>query len=343
MLIGRSASTIGAIRRLEAVAASAAEVLLSGPTGVGKELYARHLHETSGRTGKFVAVNCGAIPGELFENEMFGHVAGAFTGAATRREGLVAHAEQGTLFLDEVHALLPVNQVKLLRLLQEKEYRALGEAKIRIANVRIVSATNVDLTRAATRGEFRQDLFYRLHVVPVKIPPLRERTEDIEPLVEHFAQAFAQRYGGPVIRLGAPAIARMLAYSWPGNVRELENCVHRLTCVGLGRVIEPDDLDLDHDGAVEGELPIDRVLSQAFCRAKAELVASFERRYVAHALARSGGNIASAARLSGKPRRAFFALMRRHGIDPAVFRAKPAGGRHGVGESDEPRLEVRLG
>ena len=189
-------------------------------------------------------MNCGALPADLLENELFGHVGGAFTGARPSSEGLVAAAERGTLFLDEVDSLTPVGQVKLLRFLQEKEYRRLGETRIRRANVRIVAATNANLVTAVRDGRFREDLFFRLRVVPLEVPPLCDRISDIQLLVEEFAARFAESYGLPGISVSDEALQRLTSYKWPGNIRELENCVNYLTCLQLGRPIEPMDLPL---------------------------------------------------------------------------------------------------
>ena len=244
-LVGCSSAHQKVLNQLRKVANTDAEVLIYGPTGVGKELYARYVHECSGRrNGNFTPVNCGAVPEALFENEMFGHMVGAFTGADSRREGLVAAAEGGTLFLDEVDALRSFNQVKLLRFLQEREYRRLGDTCLRRANVRIVAATNTDLRSAVREGSFREDLFFRLRVVPVDIPPLCERPDDIPVLVREFTTRYAGRYGLPPVALSDAAWYRMSFYGWPGNVRELENCVRFLTCQQFGRCIEPDDLPL---------------------------------------------------------------------------------------------------
>jgi DNA-binding NtrC family response regulator len=309
--VGESAAHRRLLSALERVAGTDAEILITGESGVGKELYARHAHEHSRRAARpFVAVNCGSIPGELLENELFGHVGGAFTGASSRADGLVGQAEGGTLLLDEVDALAPRNQVKLLRFVQEKEYRRLGEPRLRRADVRIIAATNADLVEATVQGNFREDLLFRLRVVPIHVPPLRERPEDVVPLFEAFAGRYAEEYQLPRPILAPAALERMRAYSWPGNVRELENCVRCLTCLQLTRPAEPGDLPL-----------LDEVRPRAtnlvkgdFRRAKAALIDEFEKSYLESALADSDGNIAKAARTAGKPRRAFFELMRKHNI-----------------------------
>ena len=293
---------------IERVAPNDVELLFSGETGVGKEHYARYAHQHSARReGPFVAVNCGSIPPDLFENELFGHVGGAFTGARARAAGLVDAAAGGTLFFDEVDALAPANQVKLLRLLQEKEYRRLGEARPQQANARIIAATNRDLLREARAGRFREDLLFRLRVVPLAVPALRDRRDDILPLLDAFTAWYAEAYTTAPVTFTPEARAALRDYRWPGNVRELENLVRHVTCMYPGGAIEPAQLPLVSELAVDAA-------SGAFRRAKSALVAEFERKYLEEALAAADGNIARAARSSGKPRRAFFELMRKHGV-----------------------------
>jgi len=305
------------------VAPKDVEILISGPTGVGKELYARFAHERSRRGGRaFVPVNCGSIPSELLENELFGHVGGAFTGARPLSDGLVAEADGGTLFLDEIDTLSMPNQVKLLRFIQEKEYRRLGEGRIRRADVRIIAATNADLVEASNQRRFREDLLFRLRVVPIVVPPLCARTADVMAIFDALADWYAERYELPRIVLTHRAEERILAYRWPGNVRELENCVRYLTCLQLARPVDPADLPLISLHASEGA-PVSNLMDAQytcdvagaaahFRTAKAALVREFERTYVARALQAANGNIARAARAAGKPRRAFFELMRKH-------------------------------
>jgi two-component system, NtrC family, response regulator GlrR len=231
-LIGSSAVHRSLLERLAKFASTDAEILITGPTGVGKEQYAQYTHRQSHRAkAEFVPVNCGAIPDSLLENELFGHVGGAFTGARPQSEGLVAAAEGGTLFLDEVNTLSAPAQVKLLRFIQEKEYRRLGESRTRRANVRFIAATNADLLAAVKMGQFREDLFFRLRVIPIEVPALWKRPEDICPLIQQYTQHYAELYDLPVITLTELAWERMKTYLWPGNVRELENCIQYLTCL----------------------------------------------------------------------------------------------------------------
>jgi transcriptional regulator with GAF, ATPase, and Fis domain len=306
-------------------------VLLLGPTGVGKEIYARWIHEHSTRvTRRFVPVNCGAVPVSLFENELFGHVGGAFTGAQVSADGLVSEADGGTLLLDEIDALDISCQVKLLRFLQEREYRRLGESRIRKADVRIVCASNADLPRMVREARFREDLMFRIHVFPIRIPPLCERSEDIEPLLTEYVQRCADAFRMPPVRFTAEAMETLQNYSWPGNVRELENCVRYLTSLGLNRCVQPGDLrllDSSGNGRTTGEALLHSATAASangseasFREAKRRLVTTFERNFVIAALRQSRGNIAHAARASGKTRRAFFELVRKHNLSASDFR-----------------------
>jgi DNA-binding NtrC family response regulator len=306
--LGKSDAHQQLLELLRSVAKTNVELLITGETGVGKEQYARYAHEQSPcREAPFIAVNCGSIPAELFENELFGHVSGAFTGARPRTQGLVAAADGGTLFFDEVDALAQVNQVKLLRLLQEREYRRLGDTQAQAADVRIIAATNRDLVRAARAGQFRDDLLFRLRVIPIAIPPLRERSADVIPLLDAFISFYAEEYAQPAVVLTDEARHALKVYAWSGNIRELENLVRNLICIHPGGVVDVAQLPL---------LPTanGHRRNGTFHQAKSSLVADFERRFLESALEESDGNIARAARAAGKPRRAFFELMRKHGI-----------------------------
>lgn len=229
---------VGVIRTCERIAQSDATVLITGETGTGKEVFARFIHEASPRSGRpMVPVNCAAIPEALLENELFGHVRGAFTGAVNSRRGRVAAAEGGTLFLDEIGDLSLALQVKLLRLLQERVYEPVGSAESVRADFRLVAATNRDLAAEVEAGRFRRDLYYRLLVCPVDLPPLRERSQDVVPLFEHF-----WRLRGDERQVAPALVASLAQYSWPGNVRELENLVERLAVCAEGPVIGLSDL-----------------------------------------------------------------------------------------------------
>jgi DNA-binding NtrC family response regulator len=325
LLAGISAAHVALLAKLDKVAPTDAEVLISGATGVGKELYANYIHQNSARAkAPFEPVNCGGLPPDLIENELFGHVGGAFTGARPQSNGLVVAAEGGTLFLDEVDSLPQHCQVKLLRFLQDKKFRRLGEPRLRSANVRIVAATNVDLLAAVRAKGFREDLFFRLCVVPVKVPTLAERPDDIPLLINLFIERCSEAYKLPRIVLGELALDRLKAYSWPGNIRELENCIKYLTCLQLSRAVDPYDLPLLADNEDEDSLPDEALIEAGPLKVlKRDLVDQFERRYLECALRRSGGNIAAAARASGTPRRAFFELMRRRGVAANERRGVP--------------------
>ncbi len=311
-VIGQSASFMAQRDKLARYAAVDAGVLIQGETGTGKEVFAQALHYLSPRAGSpWVAVNCGAIPVELLESELFGHVRGAYTSAQSSRQGLVREAEGGSLFLDDVDCLPLAAQAKLLRFLQEREYRAVGSNALQRANVRVIAASNRCLHELARRGGFREDLFYRLAVLTLVLPPLRERGADLGLLATHFLR---QRGGA---RLSSAAMARLQAHDWPGNVRELAHVLERAALLAGDRCIEPEDVEIDG-------LPTPTVAaspSESLRAAKARLVEDFERRFVERLLSQHGGNVTQAAGAAGKNRRAFFELMRKYRIDSASFRA----------------------
>ncbi len=314
-ILGSSAIHARLMERVTSAASTDAEVLIHGPSGVGKELYAHRIHELSARAeAPFVPVNCGALPADLFENELFGHAGGAFTGAKARSGGLVAEADHGTLFLDEVDSLPLGSQVKLLRFIQQKEYRPLGDSRLRRSDVRIIAATNADLITEVKEGRFRFDLFFRLRVLPLSIPPLRERREDIPLLFEHFIRRYAAEYGKEPFSFSEDALLRLWTYEWPGNVRELENCARYLLCTHSGSVVQEHELPLIHELGPSPVATIPRLPGETFQAAKRRVVSEFERQYVETSLHAHDGNISAAARASGKHRRAFFELMRRHGL-----------------------------
>jgi DNA-binding NtrC family response regulator len=311
------------LHKLSRVAQTDAEILITGPSGVGKELYARFVHQNSARrNAPFVPVNCGALPAELFENELFGHVNGAFTGAGPTNDGLVCAAEGGTLFLDEIHSLSCQCQIKLLRFLQEKEYRRLGDSRTQKADLRIVAATNANLEEEIKQHRFRDDLFFRLRVFPVSVLPLSRRRADILPLLTEFVQHYADEYDLPPIGFTDDALDRLMAYGWPGNIRELENMVRYLTCLQLDRPVTTSDLPLlQQVEDAPSSIPIpDDLLGRPMKEAKCELITVFERRYLEKVLAEVEGNITHAAKRSGKPRRAFFELLRKYEINAQDFR-----------------------
>jgi DNA-binding NtrC family response regulator len=235
-LVGRSRAMRDLFQLLETVAATSSTVLITGETGTGKELAARAIHHTSPRRShRFVALNCSAIPETLLEAELFGHVRGAFTGAVGNRQGRLEQAHRGTLFLDEVGTMSPALQAKLLRVLQEREFERVGDSHTIKIDVRVIAATHSDLARMVSEGSFREDLFYRLNVIPVQLPALRDRREDVPLLVQHFLQKLASDSGQPALTVSQEAMRRLMAYHWPGNVRQLENAVERALAFSHGR------------------------------------------------------------------------------------------------------------
>jgi DNA-binding NtrC family response regulator len=297
-LIGDSAPLREVVRVIRRAAPTDATVLVTGESGTGKELVARALHDESRRrAGAFVALNCSALPGELVERELFGHVRGAFTGADRDAEGLFEAANGGTLFLDEVGDLAPAAQAKLLRALEERQVTRLGSTKPIAVDVRVVAATNRPLESMAASGAFRDDLLYRLRVIPLHIPPLRERRDDVMPLALHFLAHFAGRYGRAVRGFGDGARRRLVAYDWPGNVRELRNATERAVVMAEGDEIEAGDLpaQLAESRAPVG--PVDAALADLpFAEARDRAMDEWERRFLSAALERHGGNVSATAR-----------------------------------------------
>ncbi|NVM20900.1 MAG: sigma-54-dependent Fis family transcriptional regulator [Desulfobacterales bacterium] len=307
-LVGESPSFCAEIKKIPIVAAGDASVLISGETGTGKELCAQAIHYLSPRAAKpFVPVNCGAIPVELLENELFGHRAGAFTNASTSQPGLIHEANGGTLFLDEIVSLPPSAQVKLLRFLQEKEYRPLGSTKTYRADVRVIAASNIDVEKAVMEGTLSRNLYYRLNVVPIKLPPLRERREDIPLLAHHFLARYSARFNKQVSDFSPEAVQVLVLHDWPGNVRELEHVVQRAIVLTEEAVIQRSDIVLASVETTLGQEP--------FKEAKAQVIEQFEKDYITKLLEAYQGNISRAARAAQKNRRAFWELIRKHGID----------------------------
>jgi two-component system, NtrC family, response regulator GlrR len=316
-LVGGSAAFRRQVERLPMLAGCDAGVLILGETGTGKELFAQAVHYLSRRAaGPWVALNCGAVPVELFEAELFGHVRGAFTSAMAARAGLVREADGGTLFLDEVDALPLAAQVKLLRFVQEKEFRTVGANALQHADVRVIAASNCRLPERVAAGTFRQDLYFRLNVLAVELPPLRERHEDIVPLAQHFLAHGARALGRRIDALAPAALQRLLAHHWPGNVRELQHVIERALLLCPGPTVGAEHIEIDGVPDVAGA-SADRL---SFQDAKRELVAQFERSYIERLLRNTSGNITHAAAAAGKNRRAFFQLMRKHRIDSRHFR-----------------------
>lgn len=313
-IIGNGAAFVKQLDQVPVIAGCDVDVMIHGETGTGKEVFAQAVHYLSRRASRpWVAVNCGAIPTDLMESELFGHVRGAFTNAHGAREGLVAEAEGGTLFLDDVDCLPLAAQAKLLRFLQEREYRPLGSNRLRHADVRVIASTNRRLSDLCAKGLFRQDLYYRMNVMSLTLPPLRERREDVGLLAHHFAALAAKRFGRPAVTVSARAIGKLLSHDWPGNVRELQHVIERAVLLAPHARVVEDDIDLGAS-AVTGSN------DSSFRSAKARCVEQFERSFIEQRLLESDGNVTLAAREARKNRRAFFELMRKHAIEPERFR-----------------------
>lgn len=315
-LIGESPAFRNALRMIRKLAGCDATVLIKGETGTGKELAARAIHYMGARRdGAFVPVNCGAIPETLVESELFGHARGAFTDAREPRAGLIAQAESGTLFLDEVEAMSARAQVALLRVLQDREFRPVGASSMQAANVRVVAASNVDLMALVERREFRSDLLFRLNVLVLELPPVRMRGHDVVLLAEAFVQRYCYQYRLPQKSLHPDSIGWLLTFPWPGNVRELENLIHRQVLLGEEEWIDPRPIELR---GIPGA-PATGLTGHQFRDAKARAIADFERAYIFELLARTRGNLSLAARLSGKERSRLGRLIKKHGFLRAQF------------------------
>ena len=318
-ILGNSAQ----IREILAITANAAgsraSVLIEGESGTGKELIAQAIHFLGNRAEKmFVPINCSAIPDNLLESELFGHVKGAFTGATESKQGLFQFAQGGTLFLDEIGDLSPTLQAKLLRVLHDGRIRRVGDFKEIDTDVRIVAATNKELSALIRKGEFREDLYFRLAVIPIRVPPLRERKEDVPFLAEHFIKMF---FSGktPGIRISNEAGYLLCQYAWPGNVRELKNLLERLAILKPGKVIMPADLPVEFhaQGAVAAQ-PDEATLD--YRMAKRKVLEEFHRGFVESALKKHGGNVSKASESLGMDRGNFQRILRRYGLQASEYR-----------------------
>jgi DNA-binding NtrC family response regulator len=319
-IIGQNPAFMSTLRILCHIAPHDISVLLQGETGTGKDVFARAIHYLSPRhDGPFVAFQCGAVPVDLLENELFGHDSGAYTGAISSQRGLVEFAEGGTLFLDEIHTLPLLGQVKILRLLQEKQFKPLGIPQTRKANIRIIAACNVDLPTLVKDGKFRKDLFYRLSVVTVDVPPLRERREDIPLLAQHFLKKYTDLYQIHIKGIAPNARQLLCTYPWEGNVRELEIAIHRAVILAETEYIGVHDLRLPVRPESQGE--------SSLCEEKRLVIERFEREYIERTLLLNNGNVNRTALAAGKDRRVFLRLMHKYGIDPSRFRVEGEDGR----------------
>jgi len=314
-IIGRSPKMVELYTLIGRVAAVNSAVLISGESGTGKEMVARTTHYNSPRSSRpFVPINCGAIPEQLLESELFGHVKGSFTGAVTSKAGLLEMAQGGTVFLDEVAEMSPMLQVKLLRFLQDHIFRPVGGTEDIEVDVRIMAATNKNLTQMMQQGTFREDLFYRLNVISVELPPLRDRWEDIPLLARNFLELFAARAGRPVMGIAPEAMEILMAYSWPGNVRELENVIERAVALATADEVRVDDLPASvrrpppPPGLPRVEVPPEGLNLE-------QVVADLERNLMQDALQKSGGVQTKAAQLLGINFRSFRYRAKKYGLD----------------------------
>ncbi|EPB7496890.1 two-component system response regulator GlrR [Klebsiella aerogenes] len=308
-IVTRSPQMLRLLEQAGMVAQSDVSVLIIGQSGTGKEIVAQAIHNASPRHEKpFIAINCGALPEQLLESELFGHARGAFTGAVSNREGLFQAAEGGTLFLDEIGDMPVALQVKLLRVLQERKVRPLGSNRDIDIDVRIISATHRDLPKAMARGEFREDLFYRLNVVNLKIPPLSERAEDIPLLANHLLRQSADRHKPFVRAFSTDAMKRLMAAKWPGNVRQLVNVIEQCVALTSSPVIS--------DALVEQALEGENTALPTFVEARNQ----FELNYLRKLLQITKGNVTHAARMAGRNRTEFYKLLSRHELDANDFK-----------------------
>ncbi|MCV3267596.1 two-component system response regulator GlrR [Escherichia albertii] len=308
-IVTRSPLMLRLLEQARLVAQSDVSVLINGQSGTGKEIFAQAIHNASPRNSKpFIAINCGALPEQLLESELFGHARGAFTGAVSNREGLFQAAEGGTLFLDEIGDMPAPLQVKLLRVLQERKVRLLGSNRDIDIDVRIISATHRDLPKAMARGEFREDLYYRLNVVSLKIPTLAERTEDIPLLANHLLRQAAERHKPFVRAFSTDAMKRLMAAAWPGNVRQLVNVIEQCVALTSSPVIS--------DALVEQALEGENTALPTFVEARNQ----FELNYLRKLLQITKGNVTHAARMAGRNRTEFYKLLSRHELDANDFK-----------------------
>jgi two-component system response regulator GlrR len=310
-IIARSSVMKDMIDKAEQVAMTDSNVFIEGESGTGKELIARCLHAASRRKdGPFIAINCAAIPENLMESELLGYEKGAFTSADHRREGLFVRAQGGSFFFDEISELPMPMQAKLLRILEEREFYPLGGNRTIKVDVRIIAASNRNLEKRISEGLFREDLYYRIRVIPIVLPPLRERTDDILPLARFFLEEFSEKAGKTIRDFAPQAIGKLMESAWPGNVRELENTIEYAVAMARGPVITPDLIDI----------PMAGKFTPPSLRSAKE---TFEKDYLIRLLEMNGGNVSKAADMAGKYRADFYALLRKHGLAPTDFRKRP--------------------
>lgn len=308
-IIARSGRMKKVLEQVAQAAQSESSVYIEGESGTGKELIANTLHLASERkNGPFVAINCAAIPETLLESELFGYERGAFTGATSTKKGLFAQAHNGSFFLDEISEMPLTMQAKLLRVLQEKEYYPLGGGKTVKVDARFIACSNKNLEEAVSEGKFREDLFYRIHVIPIKLPPLRERKEDIPVLAKHFLKKYSQKTRNEIRGISSAALQKLLLYSWPGNVRELENTIECAVAMSHKDIIT-EELILQTHNLEKGRIKLLRDAKE-----------DFEKDYLVQLIELTQGNVSQAAKLSGKYRADLYDLLKKHGLNAADFR-----------------------
>ena len=323
-LIGSTPVMKDLFERIKQVAPTMATVLVTGASGTGKELVARAIHQHSLRASKkFITINCTAIPEQVIESELFGHVKGAFTGAWKDKKGLVEEAHEGTLFLDEIGDLNPNMQTKLLRLLQEGEYKPVGSLVTKKADIRFVAATNHNLRAEISETRFREDLYYRLNVVHIELPSLKERKQDIPVLAYHFLKKYAQVNGKAIHEISPEAMQALMGREYPGNVRELENLIERGVIFCNTDTLKVKDLNLEREGASFFPDVSEEVAHLSFKEAKDKMISLFHNQYIMALLRESGGNISKAAETAGIQRQYLHRLMKEAGIEAEQFKPKP--------------------
>jgi len=318
-IIGRSETMLDVFKMIETVAKTNSTILLTGESGTGKGLVAQAVHYNSLRRDKpMVSLNCGAMPETLLESEMFGHMRGAFTGAEQNKKGLLEVAEKGTIFLDEIGEMSPVMQVKLLRVLQERRFRRVGGLEELQADIRVIAATNQDLTKAVAEGRFREDLFYRINVIPIVLPPLRERREDIPLLAEHFLEKYSTQMEKPVNAVSRPAMELLQKHEWPGNIRELENVIERAVALESTPSVQPESLPPTvRSGSTRLSPALSSVGTEVLPPDGLDLearVQEIERGYIAQALERANGVQVKAADLLGMSFRSFRYYVKKYNL-----------------------------
>ncbi len=315
-MIGDSGAMMEVYKEVHQVAESDTTVLIRGESGVGKELLAQAIHDFSDRADKpFIRVNCASLNENLLESELFGHVKGAFTGAIAMRKGRLEEADGGTLFLDEIGDFTPPIQVKLLRVLQERTYEQVGSSTTLRADIRLVCATNVDLEKAIRTRKFREDLYYRINVFPITLPPLRERKEDIIPLADYFIEKCNHYRGDKKPRLSATAVEFLLSYSWPGNVRELENVIERGILLCEDGLIQEEHLKRKIQTPLAVSSPLEETLARQ--------VAAFEENIIRRTLRKTKGNCKAAAKILGTTSRILTYKVNRYNIDSSEYKSQP--------------------